>query len=99
MIDLIILGLVCIVAPWFAKMAGYEVPRKPFDLVGIAGIFFLLGASVFIGLNHVTWLASLGTFVLSLPYVVGVILLGLGAIWGTVAVLQEPGHGLLMKKM
>jgi hypothetical protein len=99
MIDLIVLGLVCIVAPWFAKMAGYEVPRKPFDLVGISGIFFLLGASVFIGLNHVTWLASLGTFVLSLPYVVGVILLGLGAIWGTVAVLQEPGHGMLMKKL
>jgi hypothetical protein len=79
-------------------MAGYEVPRKPFDLVGIAGIFFLLGASVFIGVEHVAWLSSLGAFILSLPYVAGLILLGLGAIWGTVAVLLEPGHGLLMKK-
>ena len=60
MLDLIVLGLVCIVAPWFAKMVGYEVPRKPFDLVGIAGIFFLLGASVFIGVAHVSWLKSLG---------------------------------------
>lgn len=99
MLDLIVLGLVCIVAPWFAKMAGYEVPRKPFDLVGIAGIFFLLGASLFIGVEHVAWLSWLGAFILSLPYVVGVVLLGLGAIWGTVAVLMEPGHGLLMKKM
>ena len=97
MLDLIVLGLVCIVAPWFAKMAGYEVPRKPFDLVGIAGIFFLLGASVFIGVAHVTWLKSLGDFILSLPYVMGMVLLGFGAIWGTLAVLLEPGHGLLKK--
>jgi hypothetical protein len=99
MLDLIVLGLVCIVAPWFAKMAGYEVPRKPFDLVGIAGIFFLLGASLFIGVAHVAWLKSLGDFILSLPYVIGVLLLGVGAIWGTIAVLLEPGHGMLMKKL
>jgi hypothetical protein len=36
---------------------------------------------------------------LSLPYVIGVLLLGIGALWGTVAVLQEPGHGMLMKKL
>ena len=98
MLDLIVLGLVCIVAPWFVKMAGYEVHHKPFDLVGIAGIFFLLGASLFIGVGHVTWLRSLGDFILGLPYVIGVLLLGLGAVWGTVAVLLEPGHGTLMKK-
>src|SRR5262245_40289639 len=97
MLDLIVLGLVCIVAPWFAKMVGYEVPRKPFDLVGIAGIFFLLGASLFIGVVHISWLKSLGDFLLSLPYVMGVVLLGIGAIWGTIAVLLEPGHGMLKK--
>jgi hypothetical protein len=31
--------------------------------------------------------------------VIGVLLLGVGAVWGTVAVLLEPGHGMLLKKL
>jgi hypothetical protein len=92
MLDLIVLGLVCLIAPWLAKMSGYETPRKPFDLVGIAGIFFLLGTSLSMVVDHVTWLKVLGTFILGLPYAVGVLLLTLGALWGTMEVLREPGH-------
>jgi hypothetical protein len=94
-LDLIVLGLVCLVAPWLAKMSGYETPRKPFDLVGIAGIFFLLGTSLStVVVDHVTWLKVLGSFILGLPYAVGVLLLTLGALWGTMEVLREPGHTL-----
>jgi hypothetical protein len=79
MLDLVVLGLVCLVAPWLAKMSGYETPRKPFDLVGIAGIFFLLGTSLSMVVDHVAWLRVLGSFTLGLPYAVGVLLLTLGA--------------------
>jgi hypothetical protein len=36
---LIVLGLVCLSAPFWAKLAGYETHRKPFDLVGAGGVF------------------------------------------------------------
>ena len=42
---LIVLGLVCLSAPFWAKLAGYETHRKPFDLVGAGGGFFMLAAS------------------------------------------------------
>ena len=42
---LIVLGLVCLSAPFWAKLAGYETHRKPFDLVGAGGVFFMLAAS------------------------------------------------------
>ena len=33
--ELLGLGLICLAAPHFARFAGHETRRKPFDLVGI----------------------------------------------------------------
>ena len=33
--ELLVLGLICLAAPCFARFAGHETRRKPFDLVGI----------------------------------------------------------------
>ena len=41
---LIVLGLVCC-APFWARLAGYETHRKPFDLAGASGVIFMLAAS------------------------------------------------------
>ena len=51
--QLLVLGLICLAAPGLVRFAGYETRRKPFDLVGIGGIFFLLAASFGLGPNLV----------------------------------------------
>ena len=59
--ELIVLGLVCLVTPWLAKLAGYEIARKPFDLVGIGGVFFLLASAFGLGMNLVESLRGIGS--------------------------------------
>jgi hypothetical protein len=59
--ELIVLGLVCFIAPWLARLGGYETGRKPFDFVGIGGIFFLLSAAFSVGITLFTWLGEFGS--------------------------------------
>ena len=92
--QLIVLGLVCLAAPWLAKMSGYEIGRKPFDLVGIAGIFFLMAASFGLGMTYVDLLHDIGKAFLLVSFVLGWIALFAGAIWGTIDVVREPDHRL-----
>ena len=94
--ELICLGLVCLAAPWFAKMAGYETYRKPFDFVGVAGIFFLLGASFVIGGSMVSWLV-IEKLLVGISFILGWISLALGALWGAIEVIREPEHGMTHK--
>jgi vacuolar-type H+-ATPase subunit I/STV1 len=93
--ELIVLGLVALAAPWLARVAGYETGRKPFDLVGVAGIFFLLAASFGVGIGLVEVLHDIGRVFMIVSIVLGWIALGVGAIFGTVDVIREPNHGLL----
>ena len=95
--ELIVLGLVCLAAPWLAKMAGYEIGRKPFDLVGVAGIFFLLSAAFGLGMTLVTMLFEVGRAFMVVSFVLGWIALFAGAIWGTIDVIREPDHRLVHK--
>jgi len=92
--ELIVLGLVCLGAPWLAKMSGFEASRKPLDLVGVGGIFFLLTAAFGLGMNLVTALADTGRGLMVISMILGWIGLGAGAVWGTLDVLREPNHGL-----
>ena len=96
--ELIVLGLVCLAAPWLAKMSGFETGRKPFDLVGIAGMFFLLSAAFGLGINLVGALSDIGRAFLVLSMLLGWLALGVGAILGTLYVIREPDHALLHHK-
>jgi len=90
--ELIVLGLVSLLAPWLARLAGFETGRKPFDLVAAAGIFFLLAAAFGLGMSLVDLLFSMGKVFMLLSFVLGWIVLGVGAIWATLDVIREPDH-------
>lgn len=92
--ELIVLALVSLVAPWLAKIAGFETGRKPFDLVGAAGIFFLLSAAFGLGMNLVEMLQDIGRVFMIVSFVLGWIVLGAGALWATLDVIREPDHAL-----
>ena len=92
--ELIVLALVCLIAPWLAKIAGFETGRKPFDLVGGAGIFFLAAAAFGLGMNLVDMLHDLGRVFMIVTFVLGWIVLGAGALWATFDVVREPDHAL-----
>src|SRR2546423_5634437 len=96
--QLLLLGLICLAAPVLARFAGYETRRKPFDLVGIGGIFFLLAASFGLGPNLVRALGAVtgllnGLTVIS--FCLAWLSLIVGAVWGTIEVIQEPEHRML----
>ncbi len=95
--ELIMLGLVCLVAPWLARLAAYEIGRKAFDLVGVAGIFFLMAASFGLGMTLVELLSDIGKTFMIVSFVLGWVSLFVGAIWGTVDVIREPDHRLVGK--
>jgi|ERR1043166_250215 hypothetical protein len=96
--QLLVLGLICLAAPVFARFAGYETRRKPFDLVGIGGIFFLLAASFGMGPSLLANVKSLPGFLQVLTVIsmcLGWISLIVGAVWSTIEVIQEPEHTLV----
>src|SRR5437660_1062134 len=91
---LILLAFVCLITPWLARLAGYEIGRKAFDLVGVAGIFFLLAASFGMGGLLVAMLTDMARVFMVVTFVLGWIALFAGAIWGTIDVIREPQHEL-----
>ena len=96
--ELIVLAVVCFGAPWLARLAGYETGRKPFDMVGAAGIFFLAAAAFGLGMGLVDMLHDLGRVIMIVTFVLGWIVLGAGALWATFDVIREPDHALARGK-
>jgi hypothetical protein len=94
---MILLGLVCFVAPWLARLAGYESGRKPFDLVGVGGIFFLLSAALQIGISMMTTMVEFCRFLIIGSFGLGSTMLLVGAVWELFAILRAPMHGLTAK--
>jgi hypothetical protein len=90
--EVILLGLVCLATPWLARMGGYEIARKPFDLVGIAGMFFLLASAFGLGVSTVEALRALGNAFETVSFVMGWIALAAGALWATLEIVREPGR-------
>jgi hypothetical protein len=95
--ELIVLGLVCFIAPWLARLGGYETGRKPFDFVGIGGIFFLLSAAFSVGNALFTWMAGFGKMMLIGSFGLGLLMLLIGALWEMIAMLRSPMHALTHK--
>ena len=96
--ELIVLGLICLASPALAKIAGFETGRKPFDLIGVGGMFLLLSAAFGLGMNLVLALADIGRSFMLVSMLLGWVALGAGAVWGTIDVIREPDHGLLHRK-
>ena len=96
--ELIVLGLVCLGTPWLAKLAGVETGWKPFDLVGVAGMFFLLTSAFGLGNDLVIALVGIGRPLMLNSTLLGWIALAVGAVWGTIDVIREPHQGLLHHK-
>jgi hypothetical protein len=93
-LELILLGLVSMAAPWIARFAGYQANQKPFDVCGFSGIFFLLTAAFAVGRELLPTMLQLNTWLMSISFILAVIGLAFGAIWGAVNVLREPNHEL-----
>ncbi len=95
--ELIVLGLACLGAPFCARFAGYETRRKPFDLVGAGGMFFLLGASLNLAGGIFAGMLALANGLMMVAFVLGWVALLIGAFWITAEVFWESDHGMLHK--
>jgi hypothetical protein len=96
---LIVLGLVCLSAPFWAKLAGYETHRKPFDLVGAGGVFFMLAASFQLATSMSARFAAICNPLMIVSFIIGVVGLLIGAFWTASEVLRESDHGILGTKV
>src|SRR4051812_25799738 len=95
--ELIVLGLACLGAPICARLAGFETRRKPFDLVGAGGVFFLLGASFKLAGDLFTSMTALSGWLMMGAFVLGWIGLLIGAFWIASEVFNEVDHGVRHK--
>jgi hypothetical protein len=93
-LELILLGLVSMAAPWLARLTGLEVNRKPFDFCEVAGIFFLLTAGLSFGVTLFPAAEAISKWLMAISFVLGNLGLLTGGVWGAVDVLREPSHTL-----
>jgi len=86
----LILAVAALSAPLFARLAGYELRRKPFELVAAAGLFFLL--TVAFGLLPLDYVAlkTIWFWAGVVSYFIGWLSLLVGAVWEMVDVLSTP---------
>ncbi len=89
MIETIILGVACLSAPLFAKYAGYEIRKKPYDMVGVGGLFFLLGAAFALGPAKVEFLANIAAIGSIAAHVIGWLHVIVGAFRSMIDVMLE----------
>ena len=87
--ETIILAIACLSAPLFAKYAGYEIRKKPFDMVGVAGLFFLLGAAFSLGPSKVEFMTHVAMTGSVVSHILGWLLVIIGAFRSTLDVLFE----------
>jgi hypothetical protein len=92
---LIVLGLAGLFAPFCGKLAGYETHRKPFDLVGVGGMFFLLSAAFQLAIPMMAPIAAICHGLMIAAFIIGWIGLLCGTFWATSEVLREPDHGMV----
>ncbi len=95
--ETILLGMALMVAPVFAKYAGYELKKLPYDLVGLAGLFFLMAAAFSQGFWTTTtffggffahlafWMTTFSYFLGGASLLFGTLLAGLDALRETLA--------------
>lgn len=93
-LELIVLGLVCMFAPVTARLAGSETGRKPFDLCGAAGIFFLLASACGMETVATPAIESIARGVTLVSTLLAWLSLAIGAVWGAIDVVREPDRAV-----
>ncbi len=89
MYETIILAVACLSAPLFAKYAGYEIHKKPYDMVGVGGLFFLLAAAFSLGPLKVEFMYNIAVTGSIASHVLGWLMVIIGAFRATIDVLME----------
>ena len=89
MYETIMLGVACLSAPLFAKLAGYEITKKPYDMVGVGGLFFLLGAAFTLGPCKVDFLLNIGVIGTIVSHILGWLMVIIGASRSALDVIME----------
>jgi hypothetical protein len=90
MYETLMLAFIALIAPLFGKLAGYELRRKPFELVAASGLFFLLTVAFGVLPIQEATMVSIWNFLGVVSYFIGWIALFVGAIWELVEVLTVP---------
>jgi hypothetical protein len=94
----VVLSLVCLSAPLWAKLAGYETLRKPFDFVSAGGVLFMLAASFQLAISLSPRFAAICNPLMIVSFIIGMLGLLIGAFWATSELLRESDHGILGTK-
>ena len=97
MTETLLLGLALMVAPVFAKYAGYELKKFPYDLEGLAGLFFLMAGAFSLGFfSTMTMFGGLFThlahYMMMLSYFFGAVTLFFGTLLAAFDALRETLH-------
>jgi hypothetical protein len=90
MYETLMLAFIALIAPLFGKLAGYELRRKPFELVAASGLFFLLTVAFGILPLQGSFLTSIWNFLGVISYFIGWLSLFVGAVWELFGVLSIP---------
>ncbi len=93
--ELIILGVVSLGVPLLVKLVGLDLLLKPFDYVGIGGVFFLLAAAFKVGIALLGGMSVLLNYLLLASFILGVLFLVIGALMAVLHVIRDPEHGRL----
>ena len=96
--ELIFLGLVCVVAPYLAKAAGYKNGLMPFKLLGLSGFFFLMSAGFGLGIGLVESLHVMGAHLVKISVIVAWAMMLLGGLLSVIEVIRDLDHILVHKK-
>ncbi len=89
MYEILILAVACLIAPVFGKYAGYELHKKPFDLVAVSGLFFLLAVAFHVMPIKLAWMEVISRWGIFVSHLIGWLGLLIGALWAAVNVLAE----------
>ncbi len=87
MYETLFLALIALVAPLFGKLAGYELRRKPFEMVAVSGLFFMLTVAFGLLPLSESFISSLWFVAGVVSYFIGWIFLLIGAIWELIDVV------------
>jgi len=86
--EMLAFAFVALLAPALATYAGYELRRKPFELVALSGLFFMLAVTFGFFPAGESFLASIWNFLAVISYFIGWISMLIGAIWQLVTVIS-----------
>jgi hypothetical protein len=92
MMQLIMLAIACLSVQFFAKYAGHNVKKLPYDLVGLGGLFFLLTAASGMDLGGIDIIHSVVGLVAAISPIMGWLCLLGATLMGVLDLLVHVMH-------